>query len=346
MLKPIAATAICGGNSMSITEQQSEFIQSHDGDLSPEQASQLLDMALGDTAALPADNGNEPGITPENSEIPPGGGAGENALALDAANTVILAKDGKHTIGYEKLVEAREAEKQWKAAAQSAQAELEALKIQAQQRAIDGEAPTPTDNQLAAAQAAIDQGVDPGLFGDFSEEALANGIAKLVEQKVAAQVEARVQEALSPLAKQSEEKAVESHYNAIYTAHPDADSVAESQELQNWIDSQPSFLRNAYSDVFNQGTATQIIEMLDQFKQATGLQQAAPAKQDVRAAAQAAVKQAQAQVPTSLTDFPAGKPGAGVSRDERMDSLDSVDLLSEMQNMSPEQIEAFLNRRI
>jgi primosomal replication protein N len=37
------------------------------------------------------------------------------------------------------------------------------------------------DNQANIAQQAIDQGVDPAIFGDFSEKDLAAGIQKLVD---------------------------------------------------------------------------------------------------------------------------------------------------------------------
>jgi hypothetical protein len=64
-------------------------------------------------------------------------------------------------------VAARDGEKQWKAKAEQAESahaaalkELEGLRAQAQQRVDAGQAPTAVDNQVAAAQAAIDKGVD------------------------------------------------------------------------------------------------------------------------------------------------------------------------------------------
>lgn len=341
---------------MTTNTQQNEFIQALQGDLTPEQAAQLLELGeLGDTGAMP-DNGGAPDASTDagdagNAE----GDAGTNqpnteaaAAAGDAepdpANAVVLAKDGKHTIPYDKLVQAREGEKHWKAQAEAAQRRLDDLEADRAARAEAGEAPTKTDNQVAAAQAAIDQGVDPGIFGDFSEEALAKGIATLV----ANQVEARVSKALEPLQAKQATDATKSHYEAIYQAHPDADSIAESKELADWIASQPSFVRSSYEQVFTKGSTTEVIELFDRFKQATGAtQQPAAAATDpeaVKAAAKAAIANAPAATPASLTDFPGGRP-AGLTKAEALAGMtDGREMLDNMANMTPEQIEDLLNR--
>lgn len=328
---------------------QNEFIQSLDGDLTPEQAAQLLEMGeMGDTGATP-----ETGGVPDASLGDGGdGGAGEAGASQsnnagagegepDPANAVILAKDGRHTIPYDKLVQAREGERHWKAQAEAAQRQLEALQAASQAQAEAGQAPTTVDNQVAAAQAAIDQGVDPGIFGDFSEEALAKGIATLVER----QVEARVSKALEPIQAKQATDAVQSHYDAIYAAHPDADSIAESKELADWIAGQPSFVRDAYAQVFTKGSTTDVIELFDKFKQATGVTQAVktPSPGALKAAAKAAIAATPAATPASLTDFPGGRP-AGVSAAEAMSSMDAHEMLETMQGMAPEQIEDLLNR--
>lgn len=341
------------------TSQQNEFIQSNGGDLTPQQAAQLLEMGNGDTSTPALEQGGEPEATPEVvTKVDTPVDEGKNPTNTDPAttdpdpaNTVILAKDGKHTIGYEKLVEAREGEKRWKAQAEAAQQQLADLQAEAQRRAEAGQAPTATDNQVAAAEAAIAQGTDPGLFGDFSEEAMAKGIQTLVEQKVAAQVDARVNErvkaALEPLQRKQATEAVEAHYGAIYEKHPDADSIVESKELADWIAEQPSFVRDAYSSVFETGTTGQVIELLDRFKQANGSTQAATTNtEDVKAAAKAAIASAKPPVPTSLSDFPGGRPGAGASHTEVLAAMNAHELSDAMQNMTPEQIEKFLNRRI
>lgn len=338
----LAATAICGGKGMS---KQNEFIQSLDGELTPEQIDRLIDGDFeGDTSAQAQENGGLPEASINEGENKSKGEADSstNEAELSAANAVVMARDGKHTIPFEKLSEAREGEKHWRAQAEAAQQELDGLKAQAQARADAGQAPTQQDNQVAAAEAAIASGVNPELFGDFSEEALAGGIQKLVQQ----QVEARLQAALAPYEKREAQSATEAHYEAIYQAHPDADSVAHSQELANWINSQPTFVRGSLEAVMQQGSTEQVVELLDAFKSATGAtQSAAPSTADaVRSAANKAVANAREEVPASLSDFPGGRAGAN-SRDEAMHDMSSgIELSEAMREMTEEQIEQFLNR--
>lgn len=326
---------------MSITNQQSEFIQSNEGTLSPEQAAMLLDMADGDTA--PAEIGSEPNITPEPDVTPEP--EPEQVAEPDPENSVILAKDGKHTIPFEKLTEARNGERHWKQQYEAMQQQMADLQTQAQARAEAGVAPTVTDNQVAAAEAAIADGVDPAIFGDFSEESLAKGIQQLIDQQVKAQVQAHLDSALKPLQDKQTIDAAQAHYNAIYEKHPDADSVVESSELDDWIKSQPSFVQTATVNVLQNGSAQQIVELLDRFKQDVS---AKPQNvdSDIKAKAQAVIANAAPRVPTSLTDFPTGRAGAGVTQQEVMADMNGHDLLGAMESMNPDQIEEFLNRRL
>ena len=219
-----------------------------EGALSPEQAAAALAAGEGDTSAE-LENGGTPDATTvtdeatatdsDNKAKPEAAATGEDAgtttEAGDPANAVVMARDGKHTIPYETLVKHREGEQHWKAQAEAAQQQLAELQAQAQARADAGTAPTTTDNMLATAEAAIESGADVGIFGDFSEEALAKGIATLVEQ----QVQARVSAALEPLATKQAKDAAAAHYDAIYSKHPDADSIAQSTEFAAWVNAQP-----------------------------------------------------------------------------------------------------------
>lgn len=310
-----------------------EFIQSLEGELTAEQVDQLIHGPEGDTDAQADDEGNEPGVTTETEDSKQDGEADDSGLT--AENAVVMARDNKHTIPFEKLEEAREGQKHWRAQAEAAQRELESLKAQAQARADAGEAPTKQDNQIAAAEAAIDAGVDPELFGDFSEEALAAGVKQLVHQGI--------EEALAPMRQQTASNA---HYDAILAAHPDAESVYQSAELSEWIGSQPTFVRNALTAVLQEGSTGQVIELFDAFKSATGTTQAAGnfTAQAVRTAAKQKAANAKSDVPASLSDFPAGRAGA-TSRDEAMHDMSSgIDLATAMDDMTLEQIEQFLNR--
>ena len=278
----------------------------------------------------------------------------------DPANAVILAKDGKHHIPYSKLEEARHAEQAARhaeqaalAAAKAAQDELAALRAQADQRAAAGIAPTAADNASAIVQQALESGeVDPAIFGDFSEGAMAKGIATLVSQGLTQGFTALRQE-LAPITTQHQMSEVEKHYSAIYAAHPDADSVVESQELESWIASKPSFTQDAYRSVLDpesKSTAQQVIELFDTFKKEAGATHAAPAPApsvDPKAAAKAAIAAAQPAVPTSLSDFPGGRAGP-TSFTDRMASMSEVELFNAVNagEISQAQLNDYLNRTL
>lgn len=334
-----------------MTTSQDSFYESIEGALTPQQAVQALALAeQGDTGTQP-DNGGVPSPTTA-LEVKP-----VQEAQLTADNAVILAKDGKHTIPFDQLDKARQQRDAHKAEADSyraqaeeAQRKLTELQAQAQSREENGQAPTITDNMAAHAQAAIDAGIDASLFGDFSEESLAAGIQKLVTQQVAAQMKAQMAKELAPLqAKQQQDEAT-THYSAIYGAHPNADSIAQSNEFKAWVDAHPSAVRNAYWQLFDPekgGTASEIIEVFDAFKAGAEKQSTTtttPAS-NPKAAASAAVRGAQAAAPSSLSSIPGGRAD-GLSPNESMAELSGPELYAALEGKTPAQIEAFLNQQM
>ena len=316
----------------------------------------------GDTGTKPEDDGAPTTVSDAGSKAEEKNEPAQPAASNepDPANAVILAKDGKHTIPYSKLEDSRRAEQIARqneqaalAAAKAAQDELAALRAQAEQRAAAGVAPTAADNASAIVQKALESGeADPAIFGDFSEEAMAKGVATLVSQGLTQGFTALRQE-LAPITAQHQMSEVEKHYGAIYQAHPDADSVVESQELDSWINSKPSFVRDAYRAVLDpqgQGTAAQVIELFDTFKKETGATKAAPAPApsvDPKAAAKAAIAAAQPAVPTSLSDFPGGRAGP-TSLTDRMASMSEVELFNAVNTgeISQAQLNDYLKRTL
>ena len=266
------------------------------------------------------------------------------APELTADNAVVLAKDGKHTIPFEKLTQAREGERQWREKAN----ELQNLLDQAQQRADAGQGST-AQQQQELADAAEAAGIDLSLFGDFSEEGLAKGINALVDAKVekrtAELVDARLKEALAPIQQREQLSATQAHYNAIYAAHPDADSIYESKELDDWINTHPAYLQPAVRAVFTEGSQQDVIDLFSRFKEATGQARQAPAPtpQDAKAGAQAALQKAKQEPPVSLSDIPDSKPAA-TNLFEQLSQLNPVDLAARLEGMPKDQVEAFLNR--
>lgn len=329
-----------------------EFIQANaeGGQLTTEQAAQLLELAMGDTGTQPDSSGAPDAAANEGIQQPDNAEAGA-ATEPDPATAVIQAKDGVHTIPYERLTEARQQAQQYKGQLeeqaermQAMEQELEAARAAAQQREDAGESPTAADRNLAVAEQAMELGMDPDLFGDFSEEAIAKGVATLVKQQV--------EQALAPIQREQQMKQQQQHADdhdqAIYAAHPDADAIGESRELSEWIaakvESMPSGVRDAvragYDRVLGSGSAPEVIDLLDSFKRDTGRTQPAA---DAKSAAKAAIAGVKPSVPASLSDIPGGTAGPS-SRFETLANLAPADMSTVMAGMNPEQIEAFLNR--
>lgn len=333
----------------------------NDGDWSPQDAARYLEMSMNgdteqsesidtpaDTAAdeqttEPEDKDDTP--TPETITDTPDDNATSNDDAEADGEKVVLARDGVHTIPYEKLVEARERDRVSQEQLAAANAELESLRKQLQTPA--NVAPTQQEQDIETAQAAIDAGVNPDYFGDFSEEALADGINRLIDERVKAQVDAQVAQALQPMQAREQESAEAAHYRTIYEAHQDIDSILESGEFDAWKGAQPTYVQAALDGVLAQGTAEQVVELLNNYKQSTN-STAEPAKadkpstDDLKAKAREAINNAAPTIPASLSDIPGGHKGA-TSITEQMDSMSGIDIADEMMNWSAEKREQYLN---
>lgn len=343
-----------------------EFLDSTEvtGALSPEQAAALMALAMGDTVAQASDNGALPGSTTETEDGKSGeseGDKGEGVKpAADAApegdkTPVLLAKDGVHTIDYQKLVEARQGEQHWRTQAEALQAakdaaeqELTTLRAQAQARADSGQTPTQQDDMVAAVDAAKRAGVDISIFGDMSEEAMAKGIDTLVDRRVAAAVAEAVKpfkERHEQAVKSQEELAAEEHKTAVLTAHPDAVSIWQSTELQKWIGDKPVYEQTAIRNVLEGGETADLIAVFTRYKKEEGITPApAPAAPDPKAAAKAAIAAAAPAIPASLSGIPGARSGATGVHDT-LAAMDAPNLAHAMRDMSQAQIEAYLNRQ-
>ena len=329
----------------------------NDGDWSPQDAARYLEMSMnGDTSQeeridTPADTAADEQTTePDDKDDTPATEAPTDT-PNDSSNDdvegekVVLARDGVHTIPYEKHVALREGERAAKEALAAANAELEVLRKQAQTPATV--APTQQEQDIETAQAAIDAGVNPDYFGDFSEEALAEGINKLIDERVKAQVDAQVAQAFQPMQAREQESAEAAHYRTIYEAHQDIDSILESGEFETWKGAQPSYIQSALDGVLTQGTAEQVVELLNNYKQSTN-STAEPAKadkpstDDLKAKAREAIKNTAPAVPASLSDIPGGHKGVTDIR-EQMESMSGIELVDAMSSWTPEKREQYLN---
>ena len=286
-------------------------------------------------------------------------GATEQGNATGGAGTTeddepkgapIASKSGAYTIPYEKLEQSRERVKSLEGENESLraqlaelnarqQANLEKAEDNAQARADAGKQQTEADQNLEAAKKAMGQGVDASLFGDFSEEGIAKGIAALMERTREELREEAARE-LKPLKDREAQEVKDSHYGAIFEKHPDANEIVQSVEFKAWVNGLPGFQRSAVDAVLHPetgGTAAQVIEVFDSFKAQTG-KAAAPAAQDKGKA-----PEVQRRVPHSLSEI-AGEQHQDIAQQVMASAgTDPNALIERMQDMSPEQIERVMN---
>ena len=328
---------------------------------------ELLEKALNGESL----DGDDAGATTEGNTTGDGAGTAVDAAAAGGAGTVaddkqqeqkagdepagapIASKSGAYTIPYEKLAEARDRAKTLEGENETLRAQLAELTAKqqanlasaesnAQARADAGQQQSQADQNLDAAKAALEQGVDASLFGDFSEEAIAKGIATLMErtrEELRAELREQAARELKPLKEREAKEASDGHYGAIYAKHPDANEIVQSAEFDSWIKSLPSFQRGAVAAVLDPekgGTAAEVIEVFDVFKAQTG--KAAPAAQDKGKA-----PEVQRRVPNSLSEM-AGEQHQDIAQQVMASAgTDNAALLERMQDMTPEQIERVMN---
>ena len=306
---------------------QQEFYEANavNGELSDVQMMHMLNLPEGDSTQV-------------QSSVPDAATTPEPEAVVEPVKVeptpVIQAKDGIHTIPFEKLTEAREGERAARAQAADLLQQLEALRNATPAQAV------------AAVEAAMPADEVANLFGDYSEEAIAAGVERLVASRTAAieaKFEAKFDSVLKPLQQKQDESAADEHFSAINAKHPDVEAIVTGQEFAAWVETQPSFARNGYKAAIEQGTAAEVIEALDAFKSATGKLAARPAKVSTAAAAQAAIAKAQSAVPMSLSDIPAG---SNAHVDEASAMLDKSDMgmMNAFDGKTPEQINALMNK--
>ena len=141
-----------------------------------------------------------------------------------------------------------------------------------------------------------------------------------------------------------QQQAASAHMQAIYGAHPDADTVAESREFQAWVDAQPVYARAGIAQALQAGSAQDVVAVLDAFKRA-GLPADAPAaKAAPQPAAAKADVQAAAAPPVSLSALPGSAPAASdAERVAQLAASDPVALMDFMSKLTPDKREQLMN---
>ncbi|RZS35819.1 hypothetical protein [Corticibacter populi] len=327
--------------------------------LTPQEAAALLAQAENGELSLDGEQGAGDAKEPEQQQggaqqgqqserkQDEGNGTGNGGESDDAPEGApIASKSGTYTIPYEKLVEARDRAQQAEARAQALEQQLAELSAkqqaniaqaqdQAQARADAGQAQTSADKTLESVQGAIESGADVSLFGDFSAEAMANGMRMLAaqaEERLFQRLKSEQEQALTPYANQQHQTAEQAHQQAILSKHADAHEIVQSAEYAAWLKSLPSFMRSSVESTVGNGSAAEIVEVLDTFKA-----QHKPVTQDKPKA-----PEVPKYVPNSLSDV-AGAPHTDVVQQTLESAENPASLLDRMAGMTPEQLERVMN---
>lgn len=324
-------------------------------------AAPAADAATPALTAPAADAGNTPTVS-EPAPAPDANTAAKTAAEpaahipqgvdesqLNAGNTVIQSKNGQYTIGFEKLEHARQRAQAAEAQAAQLQQEIERLRSQPGGAPVGGQLSQETQE---AVKEALNLGDDVEL-GDFTEEDFkkafmaerAKGAAALKHMQE--QLQAQFNSVLEPLRERQEVQTRASHRDSILEAHADAYEIGESAELKQWVESKPAYMRPALEQVLSNGVATDVVQLLNDFKQETGRtkppQGTSHSAADARAQAKALLEAAPTVVPNSLSQVAGASQGAS-SPFEAMANLDAVQLAERLAEMTPDQREAFYAR--
>jgi len=332
---------------------QAEFFLENavNGQLTDALMGQMLNLPEGDTTINPVDSGVSPDAddatdSKTSDSVNDAGSTPPVDPAKPPDTPVVLAKDGVHTIPYAELERARGAEKALTDQLTQAQTQLAAL------QAVRA-ASTQPDVQAPQTPAAGEYEID---LGDFSEDAIKDGILAAIDAGVGTKTAAlmakvaALEQAQSQAQQQKSVSEEDAHYGAINTAHPDIESVLESQEYGKWLASQPSYVRVGITAAVEGGTAAEVIEAIDSYKAATGKTIPPPTAStqpgvDPKVAAAAAIARAKSSPPTSLSDIPAGT-SAHHDESAAMLSMSATGLMGKFEGKTPDQIMELMSRII
>lgn len=262
-------------------------------------------VEYGDTVAEPAADSV---VTPTDTP------ATETPASPDAATEdepTLLAKDGKHTIPFSELETAR-----------TRLAEVEALNLEQAELIKNLQAAKVADAEVGGT-ANQDE-----VLAEFKEQypeiatMLAPALQKMIDAAVSAtraEMKQELDAALAPIQKTAEDAAVDNHFETITEAIPDFEALRDSGKVDEWVKTLPSFARSGAERVLNEGTATEVIELFTQYKEAAGIKPDAPktdtpSKAEIEAKAKEVIAKASGAKPTSLSDIPAA--GVNVSGEE------------------------------
>lgn len=111
---------------------------------------------------------------------------------------------------------------------------------------------------------------DERAIAEFVEEfpALDQPLRALIRKEAAAIANERVaqiQPQVEKLSESSRQRAIEAHFAKIEAAHKGWQSYVKDGSLLRWVEAQPTFLKDRCREIYEKGTADELIAMLDSF---------------------------------------------------------------------------------
>lgn len=288
-------------------------------------------MALSRGEIIPFVDGDTAPAAESKGEPDPAQVVKEEAPVVKEVDPVLMAKDGVHTIPFQRLKDAEAKAAEFETLVKSQAELIESLKQAKAEDAKTG------GTEAQDAVLTEYQGEFPEVAGDlipFIQKMIDAGVtAKTSEMK--AQLDAQ----LAPMKQASADKAVDAHFAAIEAAIPDFDAI-KPEAVEAWIKTQPSFAQAPALNVLEKGKAAEVIELYSAYKASLGTQTdvpAKPSKEDLKLQAAAAIANAKGKTPTSLTDLPSGTKAEvdGLSAEANMGAMQ---LLDKFMGMSPDKI--------
>lgn len=269
--------------------------------------------------------------TAESAGTPTGTTENESATSATTGegDSVLLAKDGKHVIPFSELETARTRNAELEALA-SQQADL-IKELQAAKAADAGTGETTNQDEVMHA---------------FSEQypELATTLAPVIKQMIdsavtatRAEMQQTLDAALAPVKQDALDTQVENHFVTITTAVPDFEELRDSGKVEEWVKTLPSFARIGAERVLEEGTASEVIELFSQYKEAAGIKSAPKdeilTKVEIEAKAKGVIDAAKGAKPVSLSDVPAASANTNTEEPTTVEGWSQ-----KFAKMTPEQI--------
>jgi hypothetical protein len=261
----------------------------------------------------------------------------------------VATKDGKHVIPYSVLKSERDARSRAEQMARDAQERVAALEAQvnsANQGANNGESARTNQGQTASDISDEDLEVLKEDFPTVYKAVMASmAAARALEAKLAPVEESvRSQEAeRAQSATESVQEAIDSVPKLAHIQASNPEAFALAQQFDNTLRGQAAWADRPLSERFAK-VAEMVEATLGQIDLPGGQKTSQPSAEDLRKAAEAKAKDnakaTRSNVPTSLSEFPAGQHAAQDEK-EAAENLSALQLAEKFASMSPDQMDAY-----